>query len=142
MTSLLIVRMALILLPAVPAGRAAGSASTPSLTVIIEIILGLLPFITGYMSFRWSTRSATEQAQAAQHAVDAQAYERARQIYDYAIRQLRDDNDRLRHDLGQQTTDAAQARGLRAELAERDQAISQLRDHIDLLRRRLGEPGS
>lgn len=104
---------------------------------LVTIALGVLPFLTGYLSYRLSARSAHEQAQAARNAVDAMAYQRAREIYDGAITNLRADVDRMRKELAEARTAAARSGALRMELADRDRTIEMMRRDVDSLRRRL-----
>lgn len=87
-----------------------------TVTLIIQIVLGALPFITAFAAFHLSTRSTRAQAETAAKAVDAQAYDRARGIYEAAINQL-----------GENLRAAAR----RAETAEAE--LSQLRDCKDRL---------
>jgi chromosome segregation ATPase len=70
-----------------------------SSSVVIEILLGLLTCIVGYFAYRGSNQVARAQANAAEADVDAQAYERAKTIYESAIDALEDHVRRLREQL-------------------------------------------
>lgn len=56
--------------------------------LIIEVLLGLLTGVVGYVSYRGSTRAQKAQAITAKETIDAEAYERAKNIYESAIKAL------------------------------------------------------
>ena len=58
---------------------------------VIEILLAVLSGTVGYVSFRLSTKAAEAQDNATEAAVDAAAYDRAKDLYESAIDTLRTD---------------------------------------------------
>jgi predicted RNase H-like nuclease (RuvC/YqgF family) len=69
---------------------AAVAAATP-----VTIMIAIFTVLIGAGAFWFSTRSARATADAAEHAVDASAYNRATSIYESTIAMLRTDVDRL-----------------------------------------------
>jgi peptidoglycan hydrolase CwlO-like protein len=65
-------------------------------SLVIEILLGLLTAVVGYVAYRGSSKAATAQAEAIEADVDAKAYERAKTIYESAIDSLEGHVNRLR----------------------------------------------
>lgn len=86
--------------------------------LLIQIVLGALPFITAFAAFQLSTKSHKVQAESAAKAVDAEAFSRAKAIYEGAIGQLK-----------------AELAATRAELAEARAELAKVRDCPELLDR-------
>jgi septal ring factor EnvC (AmiA/AmiB activator) len=68
---------------------------------VIEILLALLSLAVGFMTYRFSTVAVAQQAKTDRAAVDAGAYERAREIYESALGTLRGDLEACRRDLSE-----------------------------------------
>ena len=88
----------------------------------IELLLALIAGIIGWASFRLSTRAVNAQSAAAAKAVDAKAYERAKDIYEGAIGQLREELTELRAEVerlrlanNELRTEVSKLRGFRVE---------------------------
>lgn len=105
---------------------------------LAEILLGVLTLIVGYSSFWLATRSTHAQGRAAVRAVDAAAYERARQIYEGALDTLREDLTATRGDLATTRSDLATTRN---DLVTARREIGSLRREILGLRRKVEELG-
>ncbi len=58
---------------------------------IIEVLLAILSLIVGLYAYRLSSKATEAQGKAAQVAVDAGAYERAKEIWESSIDNLRED---------------------------------------------------
>ena len=102
----------------------------PVTTVAIGVVTAVIAFATFYLA----ARAARAQHQAVVKGVDAEAYDRARGLYESAIDNLQEETRRLE----------AQVASLRAEVAQvHDQAallqaeIRKLRSSNDALRREL-----
>lgn len=68
-------------------------------TVIVEILLGLLTVVVGFVTFMAASRTQRQQHVAERTAVDAAAYERAREIYESALQTLREELTSTRSEL-------------------------------------------
>lgn len=68
-------------------------------TIIVEILLGLLTLIVGLVTFMAASRTQRQQHMADRTAVDAAAYERAREIYESALQTLREELSSTRSEL-------------------------------------------
>lgn len=68
-------------------------------TVVVEILLGLLTLIVGFVTFMAASRTQRQQHMADKTAVDASAYERAREIYESALQTLREELSSTRSEL-------------------------------------------
>ena len=64
-----------------------------SQTVVVDLVLGVLPFVVGFATYRLSARTQQAADAAAGKAVDAAAFDRARGIYLSAISQLEHEAD-------------------------------------------------
>lgn len=116
-----------------------------SSTLVVEILLGLIAAVIGFSSFYQATRANREQARlalaqstATTKAVDAEAYERAREIYEHALNTLRAE---LRstgtelHELRDSNEKLSTAlREARTEISEVKNSNERLRGEITLLR--------
>ena len=58
---------------------------------VTAVLAVVLPFVVGVATFYLATRATRAQAKAAQAAVDAEAYSRAREIYEGALNTLREE---------------------------------------------------
>lgn len=65
-------------------------------TTIVEILLAVLSVIIGLTSYLGANRVSKQQADNAADDIDAQAYQRAREIYESAINELESHVNRLR----------------------------------------------
>lgn len=63
---------------------------------IIEVLLGLIAATVGFVAYHGSNRAAKAQAMATEADIDADAYVRAKEIYESAIHSLEDHVNRLR----------------------------------------------
>jgi predicted nucleic acid-binding Zn-ribbon protein len=70
-----------------------------SSTVVVEILLALLAVTTGVVTFLAASRTQRQESKTAAVAVDAAAYERARDSYESALQTLRDELTACRSDL-------------------------------------------
>ena len=77
---------------------------------IIEILLALLSAAVGYASFRLSTKAGEAQDRATAVAVDAAAYDRAKELYESAIMTLRADLGNAREEIGRLNSEVSQLR--------------------------------
>lgn len=97
----------------------------------IEVFLGLLTLIVGYTSFVMATRTTRIQEKASVRAVDAAAFDRAKQIYEGALDTLRGELVACRADLTTARSDLTTARseiaGLRIDIAGLKAEIAKLR---------------
>ncbi len=64
------------------------------------ILIGIISVIVALSAFYFSAQSARATARAGIHAVDADAYKRASEIYENTISNLRSDITSLREDIG------------------------------------------
>ncbi len=67
---------------------------------IAGILVGIVSVVVVAAAFFLSTQSAKATAKAGIHAVDAEAYKRASEIYEDTITSLRSDISHLREDIG------------------------------------------
>ena len=67
---------------------------------VTNILLGVLAGAVGFVAFVSSSRANREQAKTAGRAVDAEAYERARESYEAAIATLKGEISLLRDETG------------------------------------------
>lgn len=70
-----------------------------SSTIIVEILLGLLTIIVGFVTFIAASRTQQQQHIAEKTSVDAAAYARAREIYESALQTLREELSSTRSEL-------------------------------------------
>lgn len=68
-------------------------------TIVVEILLGLLTVVVGFVTFMAASRTQRQQHVADRTAVDAAAYERAKEIYESALQTLRADLSSTRSEL-------------------------------------------
>lgn len=68
-------------------------------TVVIEIMLGLLTVTVGFVTFVAASRTQRQQSIEHQTAVDAAAFERAKEIYESALETLQTDLSSTRSEL-------------------------------------------
>jgi len=103
---------------------------------IIEIFLGLLTVAVGYSSFYLATRSAKVQGDASAKAVDAAAFERAREIYESALDAIRKELTDTRNELRATRDELNSTRNVlitaRGELFHASREIDGLR--VDIVR--------
>jgi predicted RNase H-like nuclease (RuvC/YqgF family) len=83
-------------------------------TVVVEILLGLLTVTVGFVTFIAASRTQRQQSVADQTAVDAAAYERAKEIYESALQTLHEEWSSTRSEL---LTARSEIMSLRAEIA-------------------------
>ena len=91
-------------------------------TVIVQILLAVLTVMVGLGAFIGANRANTSQAAGTQSAIDAAAYERAKQIYESAIDTLQD-----------------QIQGLREQMTNLDQEVIKLQQTNQNLVMRVAE---
>jgi predicted nucleic acid-binding Zn-ribbon protein len=95
-----------------------------SASLVVEVLLGLLTAAVAVAALFSATRANRAQSQAAAAAVDAGAYERAREIYESAIGSLKN-----------QTTDLhTEVVSLRDEVTRLRAQSADLRDEVTRLR--------
>lgn len=102
---------------------------------IIEVLLGLLTLVVGFAGFWLASRSTGIQGKAAVKAVDAGAFERAREIYESAMSTLRGELNDTRSELASARSDLIAAR---TEIAGLRQDMARLEEEIRLLRQQTG----
>jgi polyhydroxyalkanoate synthesis regulator phasin len=87
-------------------------------TIVVEILLGLLTVTVGFVTFVAASRTQKQQSLADQTAVDAAAYERAKEIYESALQIMRDDLTSTRSELLSARNEIMTLRGEIATLRE------------------------
>lgn len=87
-------------------------------TIIVEILLGLLTVTVGFVTFMAASRTQKQQSLSDQTAVDAAAYQRAKEIYESALQILRDDLNVTRSELLTARNEIISLRGEIANLRE------------------------
>lgn len=102
-----------------------------SLDRVIEILLGLITCIVAYATFRLSTRTMQSENRASIKAVDAQAYQRAREIYEGAMDTLKDELAETRKDLASARSELDSARN---EIIALRRDIARLEGEIRIMR--------
>jgi predicted nucleic acid-binding Zn-ribbon protein len=116
---------------------------TASLTV--EILLGLLTASVAFVALFVGLRANRAQAQAAETAVDAAAYQRAKEIYESAIGSLKDQTTDLHDQVVNLQTEVSRLRlqsaDLQSEVTQLRQANTDLRAQISILEDRHDETG-
>lgn len=85
-----------------------------SADLTVQILLGLLVLVVGFSGYITASRATRAQSASADKAVDAAAFERARQIYEGALETLRDELASCRSEL---LSARGEISGLRHELA-------------------------
>lgn len=102
---------------------------------VIEVLLALLTVAVGWGSFFLATRATREQGRAGQRAVDAAAYDRAREIYDSALNTLREELGACRAELNACRAEITQLRNelltARNNMAAARREITQLQFSLD-----------
>lgn len=107
-----------------------------SIDRVIEILLGVITIAIGFTTFWLATKSTRIQSGAAVKAVDAEAFKRAKEIYESALDAVREELVETRSDLASARSelvdtrnDLAAARreiiGLRADIARLQYQIDQ-----------------
>jgi peptidoglycan hydrolase CwlO-like protein len=66
------------------------------LSDVATILLGLMTISIAFFAYRLSVRANKAQSDSTKTLVDAQAYERAKVLYESAIKTVTDESDRLR----------------------------------------------
>ena len=94
---------------------------------VVQVLLGLLVLAVGYTGFVTASRATRSQAASADRAVDAGAFERARQIYEGALETLRDELAATRSDL---LSARSEISGMREDSLKLRQEITRLRAQI------------
>jgi predicted RNase H-like nuclease (RuvC/YqgF family) len=64
--------------------------------LILTVLLGILTAVIAYSAYRLASKANTAQSNATKTAVDAEAYKRARELYESAIKTVEAEADRLR----------------------------------------------
>jgi peptidoglycan hydrolase CwlO-like protein len=109
-------------------------------SLVVEILLGLLTAAIAAAAFFAATRANRAQAQAASVAVDAEAYGRAKAIYEGAIEALRSQTADLHEQVGALSTEVDRLRtannDLSGEVDRLRSANSELKRKITVLERR------
>lgn len=95
-----------------------------STSLAVEILLGLLTAAIATAAFFAATRANRAQAQAAETAVDAEAYKRAKEIYESAIGSLKDQTRDLHDQVVNLQTEVSR---LRTQSADLQTEVTQLR---------------
>lgn len=102
-------------------------------------ILGLLSAVIATIALRSSTVASRSKDQASTKAIDAQAYDRARKLYESVIDQLEEDAGRLRgqvNSLDQQVSVMREeGEGLRRANQELKSEVFQLRGAVKILQK-------
>jgi peptidoglycan hydrolase CwlO-like protein len=93
-------------------------------SVAIELLLGALTVVVGFVSYWSSTRAAKAQSLATQADIDADAYNRAKDIYESAIEALKGNVETVRE----------QARMLEAEVKKLRDSNKSLQEQVVELR--------
>lgn len=104
----------------------------------VDIILGILPVAVGIVAYINSQKAIRSQEGRAEAEVDAQAYDRARQIYESAIDAMSEQSDRMRKQeekqlelLSSEVQKLQESNGrLRAEITELQLANADLRTRV------------
>lgn len=100
----------------------------------IEIILGVMTLAIGFTSFWLATKSTRIQSGAAVKAVDAEAFERAKEIYESALTAVREELVETRKDLSSTRVELADTRN---ELIAARKEVTALRHDIEILQEQL-----
>jgi predicted nucleic acid-binding Zn-ribbon protein len=106
--------------------------------LIVEILLAFLALVVSGAAFFSSTRANRAQSEAAQTAVDAGAYQRAKEIYEGAIKTLEGQTAQLHHEVislqGEVTRLRMQGTDLAGEVTRLRGVNDELRGEIASLR--------
>lgn len=116
-----------------------------SVEIIASVLIPAGSLAVAYLAFRGATRAARQQESAAEKAVDAEAYERARKQYDSIIDQLDENRRGLQDEVARLRTEVGQLRNtndqlldqvgkLRREVATLTQANRDLHHELETLR--------
>jgi predicted nucleic acid-binding Zn-ribbon protein len=103
-------------------------------SLIVEILLGMLTVGVALAAYLAATRANRAQAQAATTAVDAAAYQRAKDIYEGAIDSLKDQTRDLHDQVVNLQTEVSR---LRTQSADLQTEVTQLRSSNTDLRRQI-----
>lgn len=106
-----------------------------SASLAVEILLGLLTFSVSAVALFLGLRANKAQAQAASTAVDAAAYQRAKDIYESAIDSLKGQTTDLHDQVINLQTEVSR---LRTQSADLQTEVSRLRSSNAELRRHIG----
>jgi predicted nucleic acid-binding Zn-ribbon protein len=108
-----------------------------STSLAVEILLGLLTAAIATAAFFAATRANRAQAQAAETAVDAAAYQRAKEIYESAIGSLKDQTRDLHDQIVNLQAEVSRVRtqsaDLQTEVTQLRNSNTELRRHISIL---------
>jgi chromosome segregation ATPase len=100
----------------------------------VAAVIGILAATIAYATFRLSARANKSQADASKAVVDAQAYERAKVLYESMIKTVKDEADHLRVQVGrlESTVDDLQTANtaLTHTIAEAQGEVSKLRREV------------
>lgn len=105
-----------------------------SASLIVEILLGLLTAFVAIAALFVGLRANRAQAHAAEIAVDAGAYQRAKDIYESAIGSLKDQTRDLHDQVVNLQTEVSR---LRAQSADLQTEVTQLRSSNTDLRKQI-----
>lgn len=95
-----------------------------STATLVEILLGLLTAAIAYSGYTSARQATRTQARAAIVAVDAGAYERAREIYEGAILQMRSDMETVKEESSSLRKSNTELRDSNEKLRESNRALS------------------
>ena len=84
--------------------------------ILTNILLGLLPIVTAVIAYLGATRTSRNQAEIAIADIDADAYERAKGLYESAIKAQDESIGRYRVQLSELTTEVTLLRKSNTEL--------------------------
>lgn len=103
-------------------------------TTVVDIILGVLPFLVGYATLRMTSRTANAAAIAEGKRVDAAAFERARGIYEGAISQLESELANVRTERDRLTGEVRRLSSINDQLEHQVGTMSHVGGEVDRLR--------
>lgn len=105
-------------------------------TVVVEILLGLLTFAVGFYAVRQNASQSKQSDKALAISVDAAAYERAKEIWESAVKTRTDQIDSL---LGELEDTRQQLREAKAEMIRLRHSNSELSIEVDGMRAELAK---
>jgi peptidoglycan hydrolase CwlO-like protein len=115
----------------------------PAPDVILSAALGIIVAVVAYATFRQAQRATKAQSDATKTVVDAAAYDRAKELYESAIKTVTDESDRLRLEVSRLHTEVVRMNTvnntLQGEVGKLQTANSTLQTEVTKLRREVAE---
>jgi predicted RNase H-like nuclease (RuvC/YqgF family) len=107
-------------------------------STLVDIFLGILPVIVGVVTYLNAQKAIHQQASSAEAEVDAQAYDRAKSLYESVISSLTGETERMRQQsdrqillLNEEITKLQDSNSrLRGEIIEMQKSNAELRTRV------------